>query len=128
MTGLVCVTVTGLVLGNLAYFFGTPLLSIYSDSATVIKAGLVRLSIISTTYALCGIMDVMVGALRGIGSSVLPMIVSVVGVCGLRLLWIGTIFQIPRFHVIKTVYWSYPISWVLTFAVHLLSFIILRKK
>lgn len=128
VTGLVCVTITGLVLGNLAYLFGKPLLSIYSDSQTVIKAGLVRLSIISSTYALCGIMDVMVGALRGIGSSVLPMIVSVVGVCGLRLLWIGTIFQIPRFHVIKTVYWSYPISWVLTFAVHLLSFIILRRK
>lgn len=128
ITALICVTVTGGVLGNLAYFFGRPLLSIYSDSPKVISAGLIRLSIICVTYALCGIMDVMVGALRGIGSSVLPMVVSVVGVCGLRLLWIGTIFQIERFHVIKTVYWSYPISWVLTFAVHTVCFIYLKSK
>lgn len=128
VTGLACVTVVGLVLGNLAVLFGRPLLSIYSDSDTVIKAGLVRLSIISGTYALCGIMDVMVGALRGIGSSVLPMIVSVVGVCGLRLLWIATVFQIEKYHVIKTVYLSYPISWIITFAVHLLCFVILKRK
>lgn len=128
LTGLVCVTVVGLVLGGAAVIFGRPLLSIYSDSDTVIKAGMVRLSIICGTYALCGIMDVMVGALRGIGSSVLPMIVSVVGVCGLRLLWIATIFQIEKYHVIQTVYLSYPISWTITFAVHLLCYIILKRR
>ncbi|MBE6837564.1 MAG: MATE family efflux transporter [Ruminococcus sp.] len=128
ITGLLCVFVTGAVLGNLCYIFGQPLLSIYSGSSKVIQAGMSRLSIISATYAICGIMDVMVGALRGIGSSVVPMIVSVVGVCGLRLVWIGTIFQVEDFHRIETVYWSYPVSWILTFVAHSLCFIYLKHK
>lgn len=128
ISALCCVTVVGLVLGLLAVFFGKPLLSIYSDSDIVIEAGMVRLSYICGTYALCGIMDVMVGALRGIGSSVLPMIVSVVGVCGLRLAWIATVFKIEKYHVIETVYLSYPMSWIITFAVHTACFVVLKKR
>ena len=64
ITGEICVTVVGLVLGNLVVFFGHPLLSIYSSSSKVIAAGMVRLKVVSVTYALCGMMDVMVGALR----------------------------------------------------------------
>lgn len=118
--------VTGLVLGNLAYLFGPQLLSIYSPSSDVIAQGMVRLLYVSVPYALCGIMDVMVGSLRGLGWSVVPMIVSMVGACGLRLLWIATIFQAVR--TPQCLYFSYPVTWVITGTVHILCFLVIRKK
>ena len=123
-----CVLVVGLVLGNAATLAGRVLLSIYTTSPPVIEAGLVRMGIVCTTYALCGMMDVMVGGLRGIGYSIMPMLVSLVGACGLRLLWIATIFQLPQFHTIQTIYWSYPISWAITFGVHVICFLWAMKK
>lgn len=123
-----CVIVTGLVLGWSAYFFGGPLLSIYSKSAEVVTAGMVRIGIITTTYVLCGCMDVMVGMMRGIGYSIMPMIVSLIGACGLRILWIMTIFQIPDHHKITTVYLSYPITWAVTFVAHIVCWIIVWNK
>ena len=123
-----CVLVVGLVLGNAATLAGRVLLSIYTTSSPVIEAGLVRMGIVCTTYALCGMMDVMVGGLRGIGYSIMPMLVSLVGACGLRLLWIATIFQLPQFHTIQTIYWSYPISWAITFGVHVICFLWAMKK
>ena len=123
-----CVIFFGLVLGNLAVLFGEPLVGIYSDSAAVITAGVLRLSIICAPYCLCGMMDVMVGVLRGLGYSIAPMIVSLLGACAFRLVWIATIFQVDQFHTIETVYFSYPISWTLTFAAHLVTFVIVRKR
>ena len=120
--------VTGVLLGNLAVFFGETLLGIYSPSPDVITAGMERLRIICTLYALCGIMDVLVGALRGIGYSIIPMIVSLVGACGLRLLWIATIFQIPAYHNLTTVYLSYPITWTITLSVHAITFWLAARK
>ena len=126
--GELYVIATGLILGNLAVFFGDSFLGIYSTSEEVIAAGMVRLKIIGTTYALCGIMDVLVGALRGIGYSVLPMIVSLIGACGLRLLWLATVFRIPDYHSQETIYLSYPITWTITLTVHFICFIILFHK
>ncbi len=126
--GLGCVTVAGLVLGNLEVFFGRSLLSLYTSSPEVIEAGIIRLTINNTLYCLCGMMDVMVGVLRGVGYSVMPMIVSLVGACGTRLLWIATIFRVESFHRIETVYIAYPISWFLTFAAHVVCYFIVRKK
>ena len=126
--GELCVVAVGLVLGNAAVLFGNQLLSIYSDSPEVIAAGMVRLHYISKVYFLCGIMDVLVGALRGIGYSVLPMVVSLLGACGLRLLWIATVFQIPQFHKVEVVYLSYAITWIITAGVHFLCYVIVRKK
>ncbi len=123
-----CVTVTGLLLGNIVFLVGRPLLSIYTDSAEVVDAGMIRLSIIVTTYALCGMMDVMVGALRGIGYSVAPMIMSLLGACAFRLLWISTVFQVEEFHTIRTVYLSYPVSWIITFLAHAITFVIVRTR
>ena len=128
VSGLLCVTAVGLTLGNVEFFLGRTLLGIYSSSESVIDAGVVRLSIICTSYFLCGLMDVMVGALRGIGYSFIPMIVSLCGVCGIRLVWLFTVFEIPEYHLVQTVYISYPISWFVTFAIHLGSYIRLRKK
>ncbi|MBR4224978.1 MAG: MATE family efflux transporter, partial [Oscillospiraceae bacterium] len=126
ITALCCVTVTGVVLGNLAVIFARHLLSIYSSDPAVIDAGVVRMSVIMRTYALCGMMDVMVGALRGVGRSALPMIVSFIGVCGFRLLWIFTVFRIPQFHRVQTIYLSYPISWAIAFGANTICFIIIK--
>ncbi len=123
---LIIVTITGLVLGNSAYFFGKFLLSAYNNEAEVISYGLIRLSIISTMYFLCGLMDVMVGAMRGIGYSILPMIVSLVGACGLRILWIYTVFV--KFRTLDILFISYPVTWTITFLSHLVCYYIVTRK
>lgn len=127
-TALGCVIVTGVVLGNAAYIFGRPLLSIYTDNPEVIDAGIVRMTYISTIYALCGMMDVMVGVLRGLGYSILPMIVSLVGACALRIIFLSTVFKLEPFHKIEMVYLTYPVSWILTFTAHVICFLIIRNK
>ncbi len=123
-----CVIVTGLLFGWVMYGFGRPLLHIYSNSSHVIDAGMVRMRIILLPYALCGMMDVVVGVLRGMGYSVGPMIMSLIGACGLRLVWIATVFQIPQFHNISTVYVSYPITWAITLVAQLLLYVYASKK
>lgn len=127
-SGQACAIFVGLVLGNACVFFGRPLLGIYSSNPEVIDAGMVRLFIISTPYALAGMMDVMVAALRGIGYSILPMIVSLIGVCGFRIVWLATIFQMEAFHNVRTIYISYPISWIMTTIAHVLCFIWARRR
>ena len=123
-----CVIVIGLLLGNGVILFAKPLLGLYTDSAAVVEAGVLRLQVICTLYCLCGMMDVMVGALRGLGYSIAPMIVSLLGACAFRLVWVSTIFQIERFHVIETIYLSYPISWTLTFLAHVVTFLVVRNR
>ena len=121
-----CLSFTSQNLGNVAYFFGDRLLHIYSSDPEVIRFGLMRMQVICTVYFLCGMMDVLVGSLRGLNYSIIPMIVSIVGVCGLRILWIFTIFQWHRSLFI--LYLSYPVTWLGTAAAHLICFIIIRKK
>ena len=123
---LAIVAITGLVLGNSAYFFGKYLLSAYNNEAEVVSYGLIRLSIISTMYFLCGLMDVMVGAMRGIGYSILPMIVSLVGACGLRIVWIYTVFA--KFRTLDILFISYPVTWTITFLSHLVCYYIVTRK
>lgn len=128
-TCLGCVAVTGALLGTVLYAFGPQLLSIYiTDSQLAIEYGLVRLSYICAVYFLCGMMDVSTGALRGMGASVVPMIISVLGVCGIRLLWIGTIFQVPQFHTTDCLYLSYGVSWVITFIAQFIAFWMVYNK
>ena len=79
-------------------------------------------------YFLMGLMDVGTAALRGLGYSFVPMIISLAGACGLRILWIQTVFQIPRFHTQQCLYVIYPISWILTFTVNLVLFLVICKK
>ena len=123
---LLCAIVTGVVLGGGAVLAGTQLLHFYSSDAAVIAAGYERLRVICGTYLLCGIMDTLASSLRGLGYSVLPMVVSLVGSCLLRLVWIATIFQLNRTPFM--LYISYPISWVLTAAVHLACLLVVRHK
>ena len=99
---------------------GPMLLHIYSEDPEVIAYGLRRMSIICTTYFLCGIMDTMVGSLRGMGYSILPTIVSLTGACGLRVIWIFTIFAMER--TLFVLYLSYPVSWAVTAIAHIICY------
>ncbi len=123
---LLFVTVIGLVLGNGAYLFGNQILSLYSTDARVIEYGIGRMAVICTFYCLCGMMDVLGGSIRGLGYAVMPMIVSLLGACVFRVVWIYTIFQWDR--SLHTLYISYPISWAVTALAHLICFMIVRKK
>jgi len=117
------VTVVGLSMGCLFNLFGRSLLSIYiTDSPLAIEYGMIRLAYITAPYFLCGLMDVTTGALRGLGYSVIPMIVSILGICGLRILWIYTVFQIPGFHTPQCLFLSYAVSWIVTFLAQFTAF------
>lgn len=117
------VTITGVVLGVLAWIFGEQLLAIYRPGeAEVIAAGMIRLSYVGLPYFLCGLMEVMVGMLRGLGRSIMPMLVSLFGACGLRIIWIYTYFAYHK--TIETLYISFPISWIITTAAHFVCFLV----
>ncbi len=126
LQGLAIVSVVGLVLGIGAYICGDFLLGIFTNDPKVITFGLNRMKIVSATYLLCGLMDVTVGSLRGMGYSILPMIVSLTGACLFRVIWIFTIFQIYRTQ--ESLYISYPISWILTTIAHICCYLVIRKK
>lgn len=120
------VTVVGVILGMGAIMGGSGLLGIYSSDPEVIRYGMLRMSIICSSYFLCGLMDTLVGSLRGMGYSVLPMIVSLTGACGLRVVWVFTVFA--YFHSLTALYISYPVSWAITAAAHLFCFYRIQKK
>ncbi len=124
---LAYVTATGVILGLLAFVFKIPLLEIYipNDPAAVVH-GVRRMTVICTTYFLCGLMDTMTGCLRGLGSSVSPAVITMVGACGIRILWIMTVFQM--WHTETVLYISYPVSWLLTFAAEFVAYLIVKKK
>jgi len=124
---LAYVTVTGLLLGNLAVFFGPQLASVYAPGEPeVVAQAVLRLQYICTLYCLCGIMDTLVGFLRGLGYSMIPMVVSMVGACGVRLLWIATVFQ--AHHTTAILYLSYPVSWTITALAHAAFLYFIRKR
>ena len=118
--------VIGLGMGMIIYAFGTPLMSLYNSESQVIANGMIRMSIILPTYFLCGLMDVMAGQLRGIGYSVMPMIVSLTGACLLRIVWITTVFAANP--TLQMLYLSYPISWGITFVLHMICYQIVSRK
>ncbi|MCI7639454.1 MAG: MATE family efflux transporter [Clostridiales bacterium] len=122
-----CVTVVGISFGFAAWSFGRQLLSIYiTDSQQAIEYGMVRLGYICLPYFLCGLMDVSTGALRGLGASVIPMIISILGVCGLRIFWIYTIFQV--YHTPECLFFSYTVSWVITFLFQITAFFLVCRR
>lgn len=123
---LICVSVTGLLLGGMSVLFGHRLLALYSSDMEVITFGYRRVTIIMWSYFLCGLMDVAVGSIRGMGYSVMPMIVSLLGACAFRVVWIYTIFSM--IHTPECLYISYPISWILTFSVHMCCYFKVTKN
>lgn len=119
------VTAIGLAMGIFGLIFARGLISIYSSDQTVIGYGVIRMNIIMITYFTCGLMDVLVGGIRGLGSSFVPMLVSIIGVCGFRIAWIYTVFEMHR--SLTTLYISYPVSWICTSLIHLGCFFVVRR-
>lgn len=120
------VIVVGAVLGTAAVLGGNQLLGIYSSDPEVLRYGMLRLEIICGTYFLCGVMDCMVGSLRGLGYSIIPMFVSLTGACGFRVVWVFTVFA--AYHSLDVLYLSYPVSWAITAAAHMITFRKIRRK
>ena len=122
-------TLAGLITGGLFTIFRRPLLGIYiTDSQEALEIGMRRVLFTSMPYFLFGLLDAGGGALRGMGASTLSMFISVIGICGSRLLWIFTVFQIPELHTPECLYFSYPISWILTLVAEMIAFPIVHKK
>ena len=124
-----CVIVTGIAIGVFLNVFGETLLGFYiSDSAEAIACGLTRFRYVAIPYFIFGLLEVSTGALRGYGRSFGPMLVSVLGICGIRLLWVFAVFPIPAFHSPKWLYLSYPISWIITLTVQMILFFRVRNQ
>jgi len=123
-----CAAVTGLVLGNLAFIFGKNLIYIYDQRPEIVAPGLTRMQLVCALYFLCGLMDSIVGIIRGLGYSVLPTVITLIGVCGLRLLWVFTVFAIPAYHTEFVLFLSYPLSWGITFVAHCICYFFMRRK
>ncbi len=118
-----------LTLGLLASYFGETLLGIYiTDSPDAIACALIRVARVFPVYFLFGLMDSTTGALRGRGASLAPMLISVVGICGIRLGWIFTIFRIPAYHTPESLYLSFPLSWAITFCGLLIAFLVIARR
>lgn len=115
-----------LTMGCCAWFFGPQLLRIYTESSAVISCGVEILSFTTVTYFLCGIMDLIPGALRGMGRSAVPMILSIIGTVGTRIVWIFWIF--PYHRSLDILFLSYPVSWILTILMQVICFFIVRKS
>lgn len=123
---LILECVVPMVLGGLAYVFSRQLLSIYTDNQLDIEFGLQIMSITTFTYFLCGLMDMIPGAMRGLGHSTIPMIISVVGTVGTRLVWIFLLF--PSHRSLYFLFVSYPVSWILTICAQITCFYFVRRK
>lgn len=120
------VTCIGLIIGNFLFFFGSSLLRLYTDQDIVVEYGLNRLLLISSLYFLCGIMDVIVGAIRGLGYSLLPMFTSIVGICIFRSMWVFTVFKI--YFTPISLYISYPVSWLITGIANFICYVVIKRK
>ena len=121
---LMYVMIVALFYVVLFFGLGEQLIGFYTQSPDVVAEGVKRLTIIAGSYVLCGMMDVTSGSLRGLGYSFTPMAVSLIGVCLFRVVWVATVFQMEAYHTIETIYYSYPISWSLTFVAHFVTFVI----
>lgn len=114
-----------LTLGCGAYFFGPELLKIYTSDADVIRCGVEVLAFTTVPYFCCGIMDLLPGALRGMGYSGVPMILSIIGTVGTRIVWVFGLF--PAHRSLSFLFISYPVSWILTILMQAVCFCFVRK-
>lgn len=117
--------ITGVLFGGGAYLLRGPLINLYT-SGEAVGYGEIRLTIICLSYFLCGLMDLPVGSMRGLGNSIAPMIISILGMVVFRIIWIATVFYYN--HELWVLYISYPITWVATGTVHYLSFLYTYKN
>ncbi len=124
-----CLSITviiGVVMGVLGSVYGDVIVGFFSDEAEVIKIGADRMSLVMPFYVFCSLMDVAASQIRGMGKSFEPMIVSLLGACGIRIFWIYFILPIGR--TLTLLYWAYPVSWAVTFFVQFALYFMLRHK
>ena len=126
-TALSMAAAISIVMGGVFLLAREPLLHIYlPNSEEAVAYGIRRLLVICSTYCLCAGTDVMTGVLRGMGSSIAPTLISIIGICGTRILWVFHIF--PTYHSLTSLYVSYPVSWFISFAAQVVCFIIVKKR
>ncbi len=119
--------IVAIVMGSAALLFGKQLLAIYvPGDELAITYGYQRLIVLCSTYFLCGFMEVLVGQLRGLGRSMVPMLISVIGICGLRVFWITVVFAMT--HDWQVLFLSYPVSWIITVAAQFISYYLIQRK
>ena len=118
--------ITGIILGIIILFYGRELLSVFTSDSSAVDHGLIKLNIIAATYFMCGIMEVFVGVMRGLGYSYTPTIISFIGACGLRLLWIATVFKAHT--SLFVLFLCMPVSWIITNTAYVILFIIAYRK
>ena len=127
---LTCIALSvaiSLTLSGLMYLFREPLLAIYRpDAPEAVAYGSLRMSIIVLTYFLCGIMEVFTGSLRGMGASLTPMLISLVGACVTRVIWIYTVFAATP--TLQVLYSCYPVSWIFTIFMQIVAFFVIRRN
>ena len=124
----IIVIIMNIIVGGLILGLQNQLIPLYIKDPNAISAAKERLMVIGITYFLCGFMDIMSSAVRGIGYSVTPMIITLIGACGLRIVWIYTLFQIPQMHNLFWLAGSYPISWLITTLAYIVVFTILFRR
>ena len=123
--GIISLVIAGTV-GTTFYLFGPEILQIYTKEPDVIQAGMEIISITTIPYFLCGIMDLIPGALRGMGRSGVPMVLSIIGTVGTRIVWIYGVF--PRYRSLFILFISYPVSWIITISLQVVCFLLVRKQ
>lgn len=125
---IVCVS-AALIMSGVIFMFSRRLLGIYiTDDALAIEFGVIRLIWLGIPYFLCGIGEVLVGAIRGMGASITPMVISILCICGIRLVWIFTVFSMPQYHSLESLYLSYSVSWIACAIGHFISFKVLKNR
>lgn len=126
---LICMSMSltvGFIVGSVGIFFGEPLLGLYASDPEVIAYGMLRLGVLAMFYCIGGMMDVVVGLMRGMGYAMVPMFVTLSGACLFRIIWIYTVFQ--KIHTLPCLYSSYPISWTLTLTVQFICFVVIYRR
>lgn len=123
---LIVVTVIGLIMGFSMYGAGRKLLAFYTSNPSDIEYGMMRLKVVLLFYFSCGQMEAFVGVIRGLGYSLTPTIVSLIGACGLRIVWLATAFGM--YHDMYVLFASYPVSWIVTTIAHMICYFIVMKK
>ena len=123
---ILLVSSVGIVLGGTVYLLSKPLLGIYSTDPQVVEYGTQRMFMVALPHFICGAMGVFTGVLRGLGSSVTPMLITVFGTCVLRVAWVYTIFPLnPTWQML---FLSYPISWLVTGLIQFAAFLFVKKR
>ncbi len=126
VTTMAMVVVGAIIMGTAVYLAGPFVLKFYTDKPEVVAVGMVRIRLVASLLVLNGILDVFVNSLRGMGVSTLPTVLMVVGICGVRLLWIYTMF--PIHHTLESIYLCFPISWAVTSIVEFILWIIVYRR